>query len=85
MITKMIKIYILEGCDKCKKLKSTLDKLNIKYNCITCEESPNACDQIESITGVDMYPIVDLGKTFYILLRNTMTSVKRKRSMGTTH
>jgi glutaredoxin len=63
----MIKIYILEGCDKCKKLKATLDSLKIKYDAIPCEEYPNMCDNIEDITGVDSYPMVDLdGKILYI-------------------
>jgi glutaredoxin len=63
----MIKIYVLEGCDKCKKLKITLDGLKIKYDAIPCEEYPNMCDNIEDITGVDSYPMVDLdGKILYI-------------------
>jgi glutaredoxin len=63
----MIKIYVLEGCDKCKKLKTTLDSLKIKYDAIPCEEYPNMCDNVEDITGVDSYPIVDLdGKILYI-------------------
>lgn len=56
----MIDIYVLEGCDKCKKLKTTLTNLKIKYNCISCESDPIACDEIENITGVDSYPMVNL-------------------------
>jgi glutaredoxin len=64
---KMIKIYVLEDCDKCKKLKATLDSLKIKYEAIPCEKYPNMCDNIEDITGVDSYPMVDLdGKILYI-------------------
>ena len=63
----MIKIYILEGCDKCKKLKSTLDKLKLEYECTVCEENPNDCDRIEAATGVDMYPIVySKGSLLYV-------------------
>jgi glutaredoxin len=62
-----LEVYLLEGCDKCKKLKSTLDKLKIEYDAIPCEEYPNMCDNIEDITGVDSYPIVNLeGKLLYI-------------------
>lgn len=78
----MIKIYVLEGCDKCKKLKSTLDKLSIKYKCVTCEESPNDCDQIESITGVDMYPIVDLNKSILYIAENYSDIGKKKEVNG---
>ena len=63
----MIKIYLLEGCDKCKKIKATLDYLKLEYEEISCEQYPNMCDNIEDITGVDSYPMVDLdGKILYI-------------------
>ena len=63
----MIKIYVLEGCDKCKKLKSNLDSLKLEYEEIPCEQYPNFCDNIEDVTGVDSYPMVDLdGKILYI-------------------
>ena len=63
----MIKIYVLEGCDKCKKLKSTLDRLKIEYEEIPCEQYPNMCDNIEDVTGVDSYPIANLnGNILYI-------------------
>ena len=62
-----LQIYILEGCDKCKKLKTTLDSLKIEYEAIPCEEYPNMCDNIEDVTGVDSYPMVNLkGRLFYI-------------------
>lgn len=75
----MIKIYVLEGCDKCKKLKSTLDALNIKYDCVTCETSPQECDTIEATTGVDMYPMVDLGKTILYIAENYNDVRKKKK------
>ena len=63
----MIKLYVLEGCDKCKKLKSTLDRLKIEYEEIPCEQYPNMCDNIEDVTGVDSYPIANLnGNILYI-------------------
>ena len=63
----MIKIYVLEGCDKCKKLKANLDSLKLEYKEIPCEQYPNMCDNIEDVTGVDSYPMVDLdGKILYI-------------------
>jgi glutaredoxin len=62
-----LEVYLLEGCDKCKKLKSTLDSLKIEYDAILCEDYPNMCDNIENVTGVDMYPMVNKeGKIFYI-------------------
>ena len=63
----MIKIYVLEGCDKCKKLKANLDSLKLEYEEIPCEQYPNMCDNIEDVTGVDSYPMVDLdSKILYI-------------------
>ena len=63
----MIKIYVLEGCDKCKKLKANLDSLKLEYEEIPCEQYPNTCDNIEDVTGVDSYPMVNLdGKILYI-------------------
>lgn len=62
-----LEVYLLDGCDKCKKLKTTLDRLKIEYDAVPCEEYPNMCDNIESVTGVDMYPMVNLdGKIHYI-------------------
>lgn len=78
----MIKIYVLDGCDKCKKLKLTLDSLNIKYNCVTCEQDPDACDKIEEVTEVDMYPIVDLGKTILYIAEKYNDIGKKKEVNG---
>ena len=62
-----LQIYILEGCDKCKKLNTTLDSLKIGYEEIPCEQYPNMCDNIEDVTGVDSYPIANLnGNILYI-------------------
>ena len=62
-----LEVYTLKSCDKCKKLKTTLDLLKIEYDAIPCEDYPNMCDNIENITGVDMYPMVNMaGKIFYI-------------------
>ena len=62
-----LEVYLLEGCDKCKKLKTTLDRLKIEYDAVPCEDYPNMCDNIENVTGVDMYPMVNVaGKIFYI-------------------
>ena len=69
MKTKL-QVYVLEGCDKCKKLKTTLDRLKIEYEAIPCEDYPNMCDNIEDITGVDSYPIVNLDDKLYYIAEN---------------
>lgn len=78
----MIKIFVLEGCDKCKKLKSNLDSLNIKYTCITCEENPKECDNIEEITEVDMYPIINSGKDILYIAEKYKDIGKKKEANG---
>jgi len=66
METKL-QVYLLEGCDKCKKLKTILNCLKIEYEAVPCEDYPNICDNVENVTGVDMYPMVNKGnKLFYI-------------------
>jgi glutaredoxin len=66
METKL-QVYLLEGCDKCKKLKTILDRLKIEYEAVPCEDYPSMCDNVENVTGVDMYPMVNKGnKLFYI-------------------
>lgn len=77
----MIKIYVLEGCDKCKKLKSTLDKLKLEYECTTCEENPRDCDRIEEITGVDMYPIVH-SKGSLLYIAENYNDVGKKKTLN---
>ena len=69
MKTKL-QVYVLEGCDKCKKLKTTLDLLKIEYEAIPCEDYPNMCDNIEEVTGVDSYPIVNLDDKLYYIAEN---------------
>ena len=67
MTMTKLQIYTLDGCDKCKKLKVTLDRLKIEYEETPCEQYPNMCDNIEDVTGVDSYPIINLeGKILYI-------------------
>jgi glutaredoxin len=60
-----LQIYFLQGCDRCKKLKATLDSLKIKYDAVPCEEYPNMCDNMENITGVNSYPMVKLDSIIY--------------------
>jgi glutaredoxin len=62
-----LQVYILEGCDKCKKLKATLNTLKIEYEEVSCEAYPNMCDNIENVTGVDSYPMVKLDDNIYYI------------------
>ena len=54
----MIKVLILEGCSRCKKMKEALDENKIEYLTIVCEDDTSFCDEVEDLTGVYQYPMV---------------------------
>ena len=87
----MIKILILEGCNKCKKLKEALDDSRIKYETIVCKEDTAICDEVEDLTGVYQYPMVvhtdDFGyitNIFYVTDNYDHVGKLRKLSLGVT-
>jgi glutaredoxin len=53
-----IKLLVLEGCNKCEKLKQELNKNNIRYEYEVCKSDTEICDSIEDLTGYSNYPIV---------------------------
>lgn len=53
----MHRLLILTGCNRCEKLKSSLDSLNIKYDLVNCDSDPSYCDSVEDFTGTSSYPI----------------------------
>lgn len=56
----MIKVYRLEGCNKCNTLITLLDKHKIKYTLITNNESNDSVfDLLENRTNCQDYPIVN--------------------------
>jgi len=87
----MIKILILEGCNKCKKLKEALDGSNIKYTTIVCEDDTPICDEVEDLTGVYQYPMVvhtdefgSITDIFYVTDNYDEVGKLRKLSLGVT-
>ena len=54
----MIKLLLLEGCKKCKKLKDELDSNGIQYGLIVCDQDTAICDEVEDLTGMYQYPII---------------------------
>ena len=52
-----IKVYTLQGCDKCESFKKALTKKGLIYKEISCETNPTECDKIEAITNTDSYPM----------------------------
>jgi glutaredoxin len=87
----MIKILILEGCNKCKKLKESLDSSNVEYATIVCKDDTPICDEVEDLTGIYQYPMAiyvdDFGSitnVFYVTDKYEDVGKLRKLSLGVT-
>ena len=55
---KMITIFALQGCDKCKELINNLKQESISCNVVYDEGNDSLFDRIESIVKTNIYPIV---------------------------
>lgn len=53
-----IQLITLNGCGRCAKLKEDLSNNNIVFTNTSCDENPNQCDSLESLLGIDDYPMV---------------------------
>lgn len=53
-----IKLLLLEGCNRCEKLKQELGKNYIYYDYEVCKADTEICDSIEDFIGCSNYPIV---------------------------
>ena len=53
-----MKVVTLKGCDRCSSLKRELEKLNIFYKEISCEENEDFCDELEVIADSCEYPML---------------------------
>ena len=53
-----IKVYVLQGCNKCAFFKKELATRGLSYKEISCETDPTECDKIEAVTNTDSYPMV---------------------------
>jgi hypothetical protein len=54
-----IRLVALEGCSKCRKIKTLLDQSNINYDCVYCENNSNLCDYLEDTINTTSYPIIN--------------------------
>ena len=87
----MIKLLILEGCNKCKKIKEALDTKGIEYTTTICEDDTPICDEVEDLTVVYQYPMVlqtdefgSIKDIFYITDEYDKIGKLRKLSLGVT-
>jgi len=53
-----IQLITLENCNRCNKLKKELSDNSIFYTHTNCEDNPNQCDSLESLLGIEEYPMV---------------------------
>lgn len=53
-----IKLLLLEGCNRCEKLKKELGKNYIHYDYEICKSDNVVCDSIEDLIECSNYPIV---------------------------
>jgi len=53
-----IKLLLLEGCQRCQKLKEELGKNYVYYEYEICKSDTEICDSIEDLIGCSNYPIV---------------------------
>jgi hypothetical protein len=53
-----IKLLLLEGCQRCQKLKEELGKNYIHYEYEVCKSDTEICDSVEDLIGCSNYPIV---------------------------
>jgi glutaredoxin len=50
-------IATVEGCNYCNKFKNLLLSENIKFKEVVCNSNDRLCDDLESKTGCDLYPM----------------------------
>ena len=87
----MIKLFILDGCNKCQKMKEALDAKGIEYTKVVCEDDTHICDEIEDLTGIYQYPMVihtdefgSITDIFYVTDEYDKIGKLRKLSLGIT-
>jgi glutaredoxin len=67
-----MKIAILDGCNKCENYLNKLEEANIVYEEIDCNDDTNCkkCDELESISSCDMYPMTIIDNNTIFCLSN---------------
>jgi glutaredoxin len=53
-----IQIITLPDCNRCNKLKKDLSDNSIFYRDTSCDDNPNQCDSLESLLGIEEYPMI---------------------------
>ena len=59
-MSKKVILFTLDYCEHCKKTKQLLDQAGVKYTVVSCENSPESCDELERLLGIFNYPIAKI-------------------------
>lgn len=54
----MIKLYELDGCPYCAKVKKKLDELDIEYETVMVPSSHSERDEVEKVSGQTGVPVL---------------------------
>ena len=63
-----IQLITLNGCGRCSKLKEDLFTNSIIFTNTSCDDNPNQCDSLESLIGIEEYPMVLITDNAYRVL-----------------
>ena len=76
----MIKIYTLEGCEDCKRIKELLDGNNLEYEEIDLGKPGNIeIKRRMKAEGIDRVPIVDIDGKIYTDAKEIINDREERR------
>jgi glutaredoxin len=55
-----IKVYILENCKSCKRIKELFFNSGYNIDYLNCDNHEEECDFLENLTGNYTYPIIHI-------------------------
>ncbi|MDV5106993.1 glutaredoxin domain-containing protein [Clostridium perfringens] len=58
----MVKVYSVEWCGPCNKLKKYLEKLGVQYETITVEDGKEDRNEVLEVSGQRSVPVVVIGE-----------------------
>ena len=62
----MIKIYSVDWCPSCVKVKSYLDKRGFKYEVINVADAKEEREIVEQVSGQRSVPVIDINGSIII-------------------
>ena len=71
-------VVTLDGCEFCNKFKGILNNENIRFKELVCDKDPGFCNDVESYTGCDMYPMVIINTSSGLRITMCLTNDYQK-------